>query len=65
MLMDPCRNCNDRKLYCHDSCEKYALQKQQREEVNQKQRKYLDGRMYDGCLAPKCGKVKKYDQSRF
>lgn len=26
---------------------------------------YMDGLGHDGCLAPKSGKVKRYDQSRF
>lgn len=60
-----CLNCEDRKLYCHDSCNTYASMKKKQQAINQKQRQYMDGRGHNGCLAPKNGRVKGYDQTRF
>ena len=60
-----CLNCSDRRLYCHDKCEKYAMMKQEREQINKKHRQYLDGLGYDGCLSPKSGRMKRYAFSRF
>jgi hypothetical protein len=34
--------------------------KQEREQINKKQRQYKDGLGYDGCLSPKSGKIKRY-----
>lgn len=64
-MSENCLNCEDRKLGCHDSCSTYAEFKKSRQEILKKQRQYMDGRGYDSCLAPKCGKVKRYDQARF
>lgn len=55
-----CLNCSDRKLYCHVKCEKYSMMKQEREQINKKQREYMDGYGYDGCLSPKNGNIKRY-----
>lgn len=64
-MKDNCLNCKDRKLGCHDSCSTYAKFKKERQEILLKQRRYMDGLGHDGCLARKCGKEKKYDQTRF
>lgn len=60
-----CLNCNERYPACHDSCDIYADFKKQREKIIEKQRQYMDGRGYDGCLAPKSRRLKGYDQTRF
>lgn len=60
-----CLNCSERYPACHDNCSTYAKFKKQRTEINEKHRQYMDGRGHDGCLAPKNGKVKGYDQTRF
>ena len=49
--MNTCLNCNDRKPFCHDNCEKYLNSKKQREEMNKRYRQFMDGRGYDSCLA--------------
>lgn len=63
--MSNCLNCNKRYPGCHDSCSNYAEFKQQKIEINTKHRQFMDGFGYDGCLAPKSGKIKRYDQVRF
>lgn len=55
-MRDNCLNCTERKLFCHSSCEKYVRYKNERDLVNKKQREFLDGWGYDGCLSPKKGK---------
>jgi hypothetical protein len=50
-VIDTCLNCKDRKPFCHDSCEKYLNAKKKLEEANKRQRQFLDGYGYDGCLA--------------
>lgn len=64
-MIDTCLNCKDRKLFCHDNCEKYSNFKKQKEKINKKYRQYMDGRGHDGCLTPKSGRRKKYAQTRF
>lgn len=63
-MRENCLNCEDRKLYCHDSCSTYTRMKKKQQAINKKQREYMDGRGHDGCLSPKNGRVKGYDQSR-
>ena len=48
-----CLNCPNRKLFCHDNCEKYARFKYERDLINKKHREFLDGWGYDGCLSPR------------
>lgn len=60
----PCLNCEDRKLYCHSTCEKYTEMKKQIKEVNKKYRQYMDGRGRDTNLAPK-SRIKSYQRIRF
>lgn len=59
-MSDNCLNCCDRKLFCHDSCKKYARMKQERQLINERYRQYMDGHGYDGCLASRSKKIKKY-----
>lgn len=53
VVSNSCFNCTERKLFCHGKCEKYAEYKYKRELVNKKQREFLDGWGYDGCLVSK------------
>jgi hypothetical protein len=64
-MRDNCLNCSERKLGCHDGCSIYAGMKQEKAEINKKRRQFMDGLGHDGCLAAKCGRVKRYDQARF
>ena len=52
-IMNGCLNCTERKLFCHDKCEKYAKFKYERQLIQQKHREFLVGGGYDGCLASK------------
>ncbi len=64
-MSDNCLNCDKRKFGCHDSCSTYARMKQEQQKIKDNYRQYMDGRGYDGCLASKSGRSKRYDQSRF
>jgi hypothetical protein len=64
-MSENCLNCRERHPACHDSCSTYKEFKKKRDEINVKRRRYMDGRGYDGCLAPKSGKYKGYEQTRF
>lgn len=64
-MKENCLNCNERYPACHDSCSVYAKFKKRLDKINTKHMQYMDGLGHDGCLAPKSGKVKRYDQSRF
>lgn len=64
-MTNSCFNCKERKLYCHDICEKYAVMKNEIQTINIKKRQYLDGWGHDGCFTPKSGKTKQYAKTRF
>lgn len=36
----PCKDCRDRVLKCHDSCEKYKAFKAERQDILDKRQKY-------------------------
>lgn len=36
----PCKDCRDRVLKCHDSCEKYKAFKAERQDILDKKQKY-------------------------
>lgn len=57
-MSENCLNCTERKLYCHDSCDRYAKMKQDRQLIIKKHRQFMDGWGYDGCLSPKRTKFK-------
>lgn len=59
-MRNNCLNCEDRKLGCHSTCEVYARMKKRQQEINIKQRQFMDGWGHDTCLAPKSGKGKRY-----
>lgn len=63
--MNKCINCQERYLGCHANCTSYQEFKNECEEKNKKYRQYMDGRGYDFCLAPKSGKIKHYQLTRF
>ncbi len=52
-MSNNCLNCIDRKLLCHSKCEKYTEYRSKIELINKKQKTFLDGWGYDGCLASK------------
>ena len=62
---ESCLNCSERYPACHDSCSTYTKFRKKQDEINKKYRQYMDDRGHDGCLAPKSGRFKGYDQSRF
>ena len=41
-MIPPCKGCEDRKMLCHSSCEKYLEWKKFRDEVNQRMREYKE-----------------------
>lgn len=45
----PCHNCPDRKLHCHDQCERYQQYKNNREVIvrNRIQFNFIDGYFND------------------
>ncbi len=53
VMSNSCLNCTERKLFCHDKCEKYAKFKYERQLINKKHREFLEGWGYDGCLVSK------------
>jgi len=53
IMSNSCLNCTERKLFCHDKCEKYAKFKYERQLINKKHREFLEGWGYDGCLVSK------------
>jgi len=57
-MIDCCLNCKNRKLACHDNCEKYLRAKKKLEEANKRYREFMDGYGYDGSLAFRIRKVR-------
>ncbi len=43
----PCRDCGDRKVGCHGTCEKYKEWKVQNDELNKKARKIRESQRCD------------------
>ncbi len=64
-MSNNCLNCVDRKLFCHSSCEKYSIMKQEIQIIKKMHRQFLDGWGYDGYLSTKNGKAKKYAKTKF
>lgn len=64
-MRNSCLDCDERHPACHDSCNVYREFKKHRAEINEKHRQFMDGHGYDGCLAPKSGRLKGYDQTKF
>lgn len=46
MLKAPCKDCPDRHMLCHDTCEKYQAFKKDREKISEIRRKDSDLRSY-------------------
>lgn len=46
VLKAPCKDCPDRHMLCHDTCEKYQAFKKDREKISEIRRKDSDLRSY-------------------
>ena len=56
MRITVCRDCTDRHLGCHDSCERYQAQKQKNEEAR---KLYMEWRDMEGYFAKRSIAIKK------
>lgn len=63
--MKECIDCPKRYPGCQDTCEISLKGKVQRDLKMKYLKKFTEGFGYDGCLAPKAGKFKGYQRTRF
>lgn len=56
MSITPCKGCEDRKLYCHSSCERYAKFKDEHEVVRKNMKLEAEARQINTLQRARHGK---------
>jgi hypothetical protein len=61
----PCKDCPDRKVGCHSTCEKYILFRKERDELNEKIYKQKEAGYAEYCRNMKALKEKQKQSRKY